>query len=252
MELELSKSYESFKHFIGVLKAVCEEATLQVSETGIYVMQMDPTHVGMIQATAKPELFDDYTPPTEPEKIAINITEFAKFLDRIGKDERVKIVFDKETMKLRIQATKGRFRRSFLLATLEPFEEELPTPKIFFKAQARITTDSFRRSLKDALLVSEHVKIDYTEDALQISATGTMGDAESRWEKGSDELLNLAVEEEQVTATYTLSYLDEIIDAIRNVAEAIEIHMSTDLPCKIKGTSSNIEAVFYLAPCIGV
>jgi Ca2+-dependent lipid-binding protein len=47
-----------------------------------------------------------------------------------------------------------------MVPILEPYEGDVPSPRIFFKASARIMTQSLRRSIRDAALVSEHVKLE--------------------------------------------------------------------------------------------
>jgi len=134
---------------------------------------------------------------------------------------------------------------------LEPIDEEVPQPKIFFKAKARIITDSLRNSIRDANLVSEHVKVAVEGEILKISATGDMGSAHSEWEKGSDDLIELKSEEDS-SATFTLSYLNEITNAAGSSSEVATIELSTDMPIKMDFELPKGKLVYYLAPCIGV
>jgi DNA polymerase III sliding clamp (beta) subunit (PCNA family) len=134
---------------------------------------------------------------------------------------------------------------------LEPIDEEVPQPKIFFKAKARILTNSLRMAIKDADLVSEHVKVSVEGEALKVSAVGDMGSAFSEWEKGSDDLLELKSEEDS-SATFTLSYLDEIVNAAGNSSEVATVELSTDMPIKMDFELPKGRLVYYLAPCIGV
>jgi DNA polymerase III sliding clamp (beta) subunit (PCNA family) len=157
-----------------------------------------------------------------------------------------------ENARLAINASKGGHRRRFLLPVLEPLEDGIPEPKILFKASGRILTQAMRRAIRDANLVSENIKLEISEDAFKLSATGDIGSAYSEWEKDSDELLELKAEEE-VTATYTLSYLTNMFNALNPLCDVVIIESSTDMPCRIKADGvPHIEADLYLAPCIGV
>ena len=78
-----------------------------------------------------------------------------------------------------------------------------------------------------------------------------MGSAVSEWEKGSDDLIELKAEEDS-SATFTLSYLNEIANAASGVSEVATIELSTDMPIKMDFELSKGKLVYYLAPCIGV
>ena len=134
---------------------------------------------------------------------------------------------------------------------LEPLDDEVPQPKIFFKASARILTQSLRRAIRDSTLVSEHVKMEVASEVFKVSATGDMGSAQSEWEKDSDELLELEMKED-ASATFTLSYLQDIINAVAASSEVATLELSTDMPIKMDFELPQGRLVYYLAPCIGV
>ena len=249
-----SKSFVAFKDFFGLLKLLNDELTLNVDETGISVMGMDPSHVVMVEAKIKAELFEKFEMEDSAVKnITINILEFGKFLDRIDKDESPKIQYSVEEAKIILLASKGGHSRRFSMPVLDPLDEEIPKPKIFFKSTSRILTKSMIRAIKDSNLVSEHVKFDMTHERLKVIAKGDMGSATNEFVPESDELLQLKVEED-ATATYTLSYLTDMFGALGKLADVVSIELSTDMPMKIEAECSNpnLEVTLYLAPCIGV
>ena len=134
---------------------------------------------------------------------------------------------------------------------LEPLEEDTPQPKIFFKSLARILNQSLRRAIRDSVLVSEYVKMELSDEEFKIGATGDMGSALSEWRVDSDELLEIKVEEES-NATFTLSYLQDIVNAVAASSEIATLELSTDMPIKINFELPQGRLIYYLAPCIGV
>ena len=254
MQLELGKkNFIVFKDCINLLKAINEELTLHISEEQILTRGMDPSHVAMVEAKIKAGLFDRFESSEGSSKITVNLTEFAKFLDRVDKDESVKISYKEEEARLVIQTRKGGRRRRFSLPVLEPLDEEVPEPKISFKSSGRILTKSVDMAIKDADLVSEFMKIMFTEDMMRFDATGDVGSARNEFDKGSDELLELKVEEE-ASANFTLSYLADIFGQLKNLAEVVTLELTTDMPLKVEAepNDQNLEIKFYLAPMIGV
>ncbi len=253
IKLELSnKNFTTFKNTVSLMKTINDELTLRVDDEGIRALGMDPSHVAMIDVRIKPDLFDLFEKPEE-EMITVNLAEFYKFLDRVEKDERVTITYDKEIAKLTILTKKGGSNRQFALPVLEPLDDEVPEPKIFWKSESRILTQSVERAIKDSDLVSEHVKIVITKDTVLFNAVGDLGSARNEWEKDSDELLQLKSEEDS-NATFTLSYLRDMFAQLKNLADVVNLHLATDMPIKIEaeGNDPNVIIELYLAPCIGI
>lgn len=252
MKLEMNaKNLVVFKDYVNLLKTVNEELTMHVDEEGISVSGMDPSHVAMIESKIKAGFFEVFEP--SEKLITVNLAEFSKFLDRIDKDEGAKINYEVDKAKLTILTKKGGRRRRFSLPILEPLDEEVPKPKIFFKSEGRILTRSVNTAIKDADLVSEHVKIQFTKDVMMIEATGDIGSAHNEFEKGADELLQLKSEEDS-SATFTLSYLKDLLTRLEGLADVVTISLSNDMPVKIEAEPSdpNLEISLFLAPCIGV
>jgi proliferating cell nuclear antigen len=211
---------------------------------------MDPSHVAMVDFELPREFFDVYECEGE-SRLTLNIGEFLKFLDRVSRDEKVTISLDEDNARLTILCKRGGHTRRFVMPVLEPLDDEVPQPKIFFKASSRILTQSVRRAIRDASLVSEHVKMEATGDGFKISAMGDMGSAMSEWEEDSDELLELKTEEES-NATFTLSYLQDIVNAVAASSEVATLELSTDMPIKMNFELPQGRLIYYLAPCIGV
>jgi proliferating cell nuclear antigen len=247
-EVEVS-SIEPFRNLVKALAAVVDEGCFNVDESHISLLTMDPSHVAMVDFELPREFFDEYRCDGEP-RIFIKIDEFLKFLDRVERDERVKISLDEERARLVIRCIRQGHSRRFTMPILEPLDEEVPQPKIFFKSSARILTQSLRRAIRDADLVSEHVKIEVADDMLKMSAVGDIGSAFSDWERGADELLELKAEEDS-GATFTLSYLRDIINSAGVSTEVATLELTTDMPLRMDFELPQGKLVYYLAPVIG-
>ena len=232
------------------LSVIVEEGTFVMNEAQIKLLAMDPSHVAMVDFELPSTFFDSYKCDGEP-KLSINIKEFLRFLDRVDRDEQVRIVLNEEKARLVIHCKRGGHNRRFEMPILEPLDEEVPQPKIFFKGKARITSDAVRMAIRDANLVSEHVKVEMVDGLLKVNAEGDMGSSFSEWETTSDDVLELKVDEDS-NATFTLSYLQDIANAAGANSEVVTIELSTDMPIKMDFEIPVGRLVYYLAPCIGV
>ena len=248
-KVELSR-IDAFRNLIKALSVIVDEGTFNLDEAQLKLLAMDPSHVAMVDFELPREFFDVYECEGE-SRLTLNIGEFLKFLDRVSRDEKVTISLDENNARLTILCKRGGHTRKFVMPVLEPLDDEVPQPKIFFKASSRILTQSVRRAIRDASLVSEHVKMEATGDSFKISAMGDMGSAMSDWEEDSDELLELKTEEES-NATFTLSYLQDIVNAVAASSEVATLELSTDMPIKMNFELPQGRLIYYLAPCISV
>lgn len=230
------------------ISILVDEATFQITPEGLKLRAMDPSRVAMIDFEWPKTVFEEYA-CTEPTKMCINISELLKLLKRAGKDEVVELALDEKTGRLQVKIT-GKYTRNFTMPTLETSEEEVPTPKITFNVKAKTTAEGLRQAIEDAELVSDHVRIEADMEKLVFQATGDLMGATIEIKKGSDALLDLEVKEPS-KATFSLSYLSEIIKAASATSDIATLEYSTDMPIKLDFQQAKEgKLTFYLAPRI--
>ena len=230
------------------ISILVDEATFKIDAEGLKLRAMDPSRVAMIDFEWPKTIFQEYV-ATEPTKICINISELLKLLKRAGKEEAVELSLDDKTGRLLVTIT-GKYSRNFTMPTLEASEEEVPTPKISFNVKAKTTTQGLSQAIEDAQLVSDHVRIEAEPDKLTLSASGDLMGATITLQKGNDALLDLEVKE-NAKATFSLSYLSEIIKAASATSDIATLEFSTDMPVRIDFQQiKEGKLTFFLAPRI--
>ncbi|MCW4034937.1 MAG: proliferating cell nuclear antigen (pcna) [Candidatus Bathyarchaeota archaeon] len=238
------------KDMMGAISILVDEATFDLTPEGIKLRAMDPSRVAMVDFEWPKTVFDEYS-CSETAKMCINISEMLKFLRRTGKDESVELALDDKTGKLKI-AIKGKYSRTFNMPTLEAMDEEVPTPKVTFNIKAKTVTQGLREAIEDASLVSDHVRIEANQEKLVMNAAGDISGATIEFKTGDDVLLEMAAKEES-KATFSLSYLSEIVRAAVPTSEIVVIEFSTDMPIKLDfQQEKDGKLKFYLAPRIEV
>lgn len=250
-KIQVNKNAKTFQETINTYAILTDEATLNITAEGISFRAMDPSRVAMVDGELSKEFFDGGYTCAELTKIAVNLSELLKLLKRAGKDESVELTLDDKTGRLNIAIT-GKYTRNFNMPTLQPSEEEVPTPRISFNVKAKLTTSGLKQAIDDAALVSDHVKIEADKDGVKLLANGDLMNADITLEKGSDTLLDIEVKE-QAKAIYSLSYITEIIKAAASLSDIVTIEFSTDMPIKADfPPPTNIpgKLTFYLAPRI--
>ena len=238
------------KDMMGAISILVDEATFDVSPEGIKLRAMDPSRVAMVDFEWPKTVFDEYS-CEENMKMCINISEMLKLLRRTGKDESVELSLDDKTGKLKI-AIKGKYSRTFNMPTLEAMDEEVPTPKVTFNVSAKATTQGLREAIEDASLVSDHVKIEAENDKIILNAAGDIMGAKIEFTVGSDVLLEMKTKQAS-KATFSLSYLSEIVRAALPTSEIVIIEFSTDMPIQLDFQQEKEGKLkFFLAPRIEV
>ncbi|MDD3792298.1 MAG: proliferating cell nuclear antigen (pcna) [Candidatus Bathyarchaeota archaeon] len=230
------------------ISILVDEATFKIDPDGLKLRAMDPSRVAMIDFEWPKTIFQEFN-VDEPTKICLNISELLKLLKRAGKEECVELSLDEKTGRLQVTIT-GKYSRNFTMPTLDASEEEVPTPKINFNIKAKTTTQGLSQAIEDAQLVSDHVRIEAEPEKMTLSASGDLMGATITIQKGNDALLDLEVKE-NAKATFSLSYLSEIIKAASATSEIATLEFSTDMPVKIDFQQSKEgKLTFFLAPRI--
>lgn len=230
------------------ISILVDEATFKIEPDGLKLRAMDPSRVAMIDFEWPKTIFEEYV-SNEPVKMCINISELLKLLKRASKEEAVELSLDDKTGRLQVKIT-GKYSRNFTMPTLEASEEEVPTPKISFNVKAKTTTQGLSQAIEDAQLVSDHVRIEADLEKMVLNASGDLMGATITLQKGNDALLELDAKESS-KATFSLSYLAEIIKAASATSDIATLEFSTDMPIRIDFQQQKEgKLTFFLAPRI--
>ncbi len=236
------------RDMVSAIAILVDEATFKLDPEGIKLRAMDPSRVAMVDFEWPKTIFEEYT-CTEPTKMCINISELLKLLKRAGKDEALELSLDEKTAKLQLMIS-GKYTRNFTMPTLEASEEEVPTPKITFNVKVKATAEGLRQAIEDAQLVSDHVRIEADPEKVVFNASGDLMGATITLQKGSDTVLDLETKEPS-KATFSLSYLSEIVKAASATSDIAILEFSSDMPVRLDFQQAREGKLsFFLAPRI--
>ena len=236
------------RDMVTAISILVDEATFKLDPEGIKLRAMDPSRVAMVDFEWPKTIFEEYT-CTEPTKMCINISELLKLLKRAGKDEALELSLDEKTAKLQLMIS-GKYARNFTMPTLEASEEEVPTPKITFNVKVKATAEGLRQAIEDAQLVSDHVKIEADPEKVVFNASGDLMGATITLQKGSETVLDLEAKEPS-KATFSLSYLSEIVKAASATSDIAILEFSSDMPVRLDFQQAREgKLAFFLAPRI--
>jgi len=233
---------------MAAVSTLVDEATFKVDKNGIRLRAMDPSHVAMVDFEMPGNTFQEYI-CDQPIDVCINMSEMLKLLKSIGSEETLEISTDNEGRQLEL-VLRGVYVRKFVMPTLEIAEEEAPTPKIDFNTIVKMTSNSLKQTMDDALAVSDNVRLEATPEKLVFKAIGDLGSATVEFSKDSEAVLSLEVREDS-KATFSLNYLSEIVKAGAATSDVVDIEFSTNMPVRLNfGLPEERRLAYYLAPRI--
>jgi proliferating cell nuclear antigen PCNA len=242
----------AFKEMVRALQVVNEESTVAFGEEGLSSEVMDNDHTVEFLWKLNKHVMNRYDYGDGDTKITINWTQLLKFIDGFNKDDTLLLELDESANRLLIKgrvSTEGKTGRlkSFSMPLLDPVEDEVPTPKIFFKAKVRMLSHDIVEAMKDAELVGELASFKIEETGISVDASGDMGSASNVWEKGADSLLDLKLEETS-RASFMIAKLKLIAMQGAKCSDAMSLELSSDMPMKMVFDTKHGELIYYLAP----
>ena len=113
---------DSLKEFIGTVGSLVDEAKINVSEEGLQVKAVDPSHVAMIEANLMKSAFDSFE--VKDVQMGLDIDKFKSVLTMAGKDEMVILEKDDELNRLVVNI--GNLTRAMPLLDTSG----MPDPKV--------------------------------------------------------------------------------------------------------------------------
>jgi len=236
-----------WRNMLAAISTLIEEADVTASPDGIKLRSMDPSHVAMVDFEWNKSAFQEYT-CLQPTKIRLNVTDVVKKLRGAGQ-EPLEMAYDEGTRKLSM-VIKGKWTTTFTLPTLDPGDEEVPTPKIAFNTKIKMISSSFKDIIDQIQTVSDNVKFESTAEKFTAEAITELSGAKIELPKGSDVLLEIDVKE-PCKATFNLNYLSEISKAGSSAAELVTLEFSTNMPVRLEyDMPQQGKLQYYLAPRI--
>jgi proliferating cell nuclear antigen len=235
----------AMKAAIDSIVCLVEEGQFDIKNDGLTLKAMDPSQISMISFSMPKEAFVEYNLPEET-KIGVNIGQLAEVLARGKRGERLELSVEENRLVVKFYGEKHR--RMFKVPLIETGERVQREPKIEFKNTAKIKADALKETLKDAKLISSHVRMQLTKDQFIVDVRGENGDVRAEFEKGSPDVLELNVQE-NAKATFPLQYLEDMVKAT-SAASIISVSLETDRPLKLEYDIEGAKVTYFLAPRI--
>ena len=240
---------DSIKEFIGTVGALVDEAKMNVSEDGIQVKAVDPSHVAMIEANLVKSAFDSYE--AAPVEMGIDVDKFKTVLSVAGKEDMVDM--EKDDSLNRLVANIGNLTRAMPLLDTTGMPDP-KVPSLDLPASISVSVNEISQGLKASKSVSDHIALSTTKDSFRLVCEG---DNQNKVDLslGKDQLEKLDSSED-ATSLFSLEYFALMVNSLPS-DRILHINLGSDLPVKVDadlavddmtGAQGNVK--FLLAPRI--
>ena len=152
---------DSLKEFIGTVGSLVDEAKINVSEDGLQVKAVDPSHVAMIEANLMKSAFDSFE--VSDIQMGLDIDKFKSVLTMAGKDEMVILEKDDELNRLVVNI--GNLTRAMPLLDTSGMPDP-KVPSLDLPAAVSVASGEIGQGIKASKAVSDHIALSTSKDTL--------------------------------------------------------------------------------------
>lgn len=235
----------ALKSAVDSIVSLVEEGEFEISKDGLHLKAMDPSQISMVAFTMPKAAFEEYA-IDEESRIGVDIGQLSNVLSRGKKGEKAELSLEEGRLVIKFYASKRK--RTFKVPLRETGERIQREPKIEFKNHVAIRADAFKEVLKDAKLVSSHVRLGLTASEFLVEVRGDSGDIKEEFEVGGDEVSEIAAVQ-STKATFPLQYLEDMMKATSG-SDVVKVFLETDKPLRLEYNIEGANVVYYLAPRI--
>ena len=237
---------KTWREIVDVVSTLLTEAHFILSESGLTLCQLDSSKAAMIDLNLPAGVFQEYTCKGE-HIVCLAVEDLVRIAKRMNKGDKVEIALNAATQRFEIHIKGKHMERQFRLMLLSPPESRRDSKSIGHEVLVEMDTSAFRQAVQDIGVVAGHIKMEAVEGSLTLIGEGGFGDAMVVLRTGDESpLYNIQVAR-PTTATYSLSYLTEMVRALPS--EALRLKFATDRPIQLESVladGGNLR--FVLAP----
>lgn len=243
MEL-VFKNAKTFKSIIDSISVLVDQGEFLVTSEGLSLRAADQAMIAMVDFSMPKSAFKDYKVSGDT-KIGLDLDAFSKILSRARSEDELSLSLSEDNATLDV-GFKGKAKRHFTLPLLDTSGADLPTPKVEFDVQAKVTADILQDGLKDAALFNSYVTFAAADKAFRLQAKGTSGSLKFELSEKDPSLMELKVKK-SAQASFSLDYLQDITKGAEKEA-TILVEFKSNAPLLVSYAIEEAKLKYFVAP----
>jgi len=232
----------------GVLKAVqsvSNDCILNISQDMLIIRVIDASNAMMINVEMPSAAFALYD--ADEGEIGVDVVALFGKTNTYSTGVTVRVVWDDFNHKINISGEGAKW--GVRTIDTETIHKPPNMPSMEMPLNAQIDSERFKRMVKRAGMVSDHVNIGFgpaeegDEETFYVSSLGEMDDFR-------EDVLGKDVTIEQSACLETLYSFDMLSDITKNLEGLVRIRLGRDLPAIFEFELGDVPITFLLAPRI--
>jgi len=225
---------------IEAITAVVDEGKLRIAEDGLKLRAVDPANVAMVSFELQTDAFDEFRFAAKEAEAGAEVAAESKAETEIGMDfvkllgilgiggrEEVELKLDEHAQKLFTRM--GSLAYTISLLDPSSLRKEPKVPELEFPARVIIETEEFRRAIRAAEKIGDHIALGVDGEVFFMEAEGEMD--KLRLELRKEQLIDLTPG--TLHSLYTLDYISAMSKGMSH-AENITLNLGKDYPLQIE------------------
>lgn len=231
----------NLKDSTEAISTIVDETRLSIKEDGISLKAVDPSNVALVSLRLSKEGFESFE--GSEGVIGVDIVKLEDILGMVDRNDEVKLEVNEGGEKLTI-SVRGL---TYTLSLLDPssMKKEPTTSLGDLPATVAMEGSEFRRAIRAAEKISDHVALGVKEGYFFVEAKGEADKMQLRLSEG--ELMELSGGD--TMSWFSLSYLSDMSKPIGKSKE-VALGLGKDYPVRIAFSLGNAEIEYLLAPRI--
>jgi proliferating cell nuclear antigen len=245
MQLNLEiKNVTDWKAILSAISNLSEDAMFLCNNEGISFRGMDKSHLAYLSVNIPNTSFEVYEFKTS--FFVLPIKEFKNLFDSADNDSIVKLKIEKEDyITILIQ---GNFETRFEQRLITKEFGNIAIPKINAKSKFVLNPNTFMKIIEDLQKITKNITISTSTNSVKFSGNSEGGKCKIDLQSGTSSLEQLEIIENS-SASYSLEYLDNILQSLSKISEKLTLEFGTRIPLHISFELTNkITADYFLSP----
>lgn len=243
LNLEI-KNVTEWKAILSAISNLSDDAMFVCNNDGITFRGMDKSHLAYLSVNFPNSSFEIYE--FKASFFVLPIKEFKNLFDSADNDSIVKLQIEKEDH-ITILIL-GNFETRFEQRLITKEFGNIAIPKINAKSKFVLSPGTLVKIIEDLQKISKHITISASANSVKFSGNSEDGKCKIELQSGTSSLEQLEIIENS-SASYSLEYLDNILQSLNKISEKLNLEFGTRIPLHISFELTNkITADYFLSP----
>ncbi len=231
---------------IDTISELIHEGLFKIKSDSLYMRAADRATVAVVDFELEEDAFEEFECDKVTD-IGVNLENLLEILKRAKKDDSLTLELTEDESRLKICIGDGT-KREFEMPLLSISESEVPeTKQLEFTSEMKLKSSVLNRGIADAEIVADSIMFKTDGSDLTLIAESDSGSVEAKTDKGSDELIEVNVDEE-TKSRYPIEYLKKMLKASK-ISEVASLKFGEDYPLELRFEEPDrIRISFVLAP----